>query len=138
MAGSVEIPDAIDKLKESIKPAEPGVYGEVYINEIAAKAVKENKFLFTDVKNKKAEDNFRFPTGSIIVREKIVTKDKPTIESLAVMIKRESSFNPQSNGWQFLYLNPKTLAITKNDQAKCLSCHQRKKETDFVFNSYKP
>lgn len=131
-------PDDIYKLKESIKPAEPGVYGEVYINEIAAKAVEQNKFLFTDVKNKKAGDTFRFPTGSIIVREKIVTKDKPTVQSLAVMIKGESSFNPQSNGWQFFYLDPKTLAITKNDQAMCLSCHDRKKETDFVFNSYKP
>ena len=108
----------------------------MYISEIAAKAVKESKFLFTD--GKKVVDPFRFPTGSIIVREKIVKKDKSTVESLAVMIKRESSFNPQSDGWQFLDLDPKTLAITKDDQVVCLSCHKLKKETDFVFNSYKP
>ena len=108
----------------------------MYINERAAKAVKEGKFLFTQAANKGA--GFRFPTGSIIVREKIVVKDKSTVEALAVMIKRESSFNPQADGWQFLYLDPKTLAITKNDQATCLSCHKEKKESDFVFNSYKP
>ena len=128
----------------SIKPAAPGVYGEVYINEIAAKAAKQYDFQFTEVENKNAPassktsaDAFRFPTGSIIVREKIVAKDE-TVESLAVMIKRESSFNPQSDGWQFLYLDPITLAVTKNDQVTCLSCHKRNKQTDFVFNSYKP
>ncbi len=119
----------------------------MYINEIASKAIKQNEFLFTDVENQKAPlpvgnkivaDTFRFPTGSIIVREKIVARDKLTVESLAVMIKRESSFNPQSDGWQFLYLDPKSLAITKNDQVICLSCHKLKKETDFVFNSYRP
>ena len=136
------------EFKKSIKPAAP-VYSEVYINEIAAKAAKQNRFLFTEpndyleenrltVSNKIAEDAFRFPTGSIIVREKIVAKGKLTVESLAVMIKRESSFNPQSDGWQFLFLDPKTLAITKNDQVICLSCHTLRKETDFVFNSYGP
>lgn len=114
------------------------MYGEVYINERAAKAVKEGKFLFTAAQNNDARDTFRFPTGSIIVREKIVVKDKSTVEALAVMIKRESSFNPQADGWQFLYLDPKTLAVTKNDQATCLSCHKEKKQSDFVFNSYKP
>ena len=109
----------------------------MYINEIAAKAAGQYGFVFTE-SDKTTEADFRFPTGSIIVREKLVGKDKPAVKSLAVMIKRESSFNPQSDGWQFLYLNPKTLAITKNDQKTCLSCHERKKETDFVFNSYKP
>lgn len=114
------------------------MYGEVYINEIAAKAVKEGKFLFTAAENKDAGDSFRFPTGSIIVREKIVVKDKSTVEALAVMIKREGSFNPQANGWQFLNLDATTLAVTKNDQTTCLSCHKEKKQSDFVFNSYKP
>lgn len=72
------------------------------------------------------------------MREKIVVKDKPDVKSLAVMIKRERSFDPQSEGWQFLNLDPKTLAVTKDDQAACLSCHSLKKETDFVFNSYRP
>lgn len=135
---STEIPEDVFKVKESIKPLNPGLYGEVYINERAAKAVKEGKFQFTAAENKDAGDTFRFPTGSIIVREKIVVKDKSTVEALAVMIKRESSFNPQADGWQFLYLDPKTLAVTKNDQATCLSCHKEKKQSDFVFNSYKP
>lgn len=135
---STEIPEDVFKVKESIKPLNPGLYGEVYINERAAKAVKEGKFQFTAAENKVAGDTFRFPTGSIIVREKIVVKDKSTVEALAVMIKRESSFNPQADGWQFLYLDPKTLAVTKNDQATCLSCHKEKKQSDFVFNSYKP
>ena len=126
--------DDIYKFKTSVKPAEPGVYGEVYISEIAAKAVKENKFLFTGGKG--VEGPFRFPTGSIIVREKIANRS--TVESLAVMIKRESSFNPEADGWQFLDLDAKTLAVTKDDQVVCLSCHKLKKETDFVFNSYKP
>jgi hypothetical protein len=114
------------------------VYGEVYINDIAALAAKEHGFRFTDVDKKSDPEEFRFPTGSIIVREKTVGRDKLTVQSLAVMIKRESTFNPQSDGWQFLSLDPKTLAITKNNQANCLSCHQLKKETDFVFNSYRP
>jgi Cytochrome P460 len=72
------------------------------------------------------------------VREKIVGGEKLTVQSLAVMLKRESTFNPQSNGWQFLYLDPKTLAVTNDDQATCISCHSLHKETDFVFNSYRP
>jgi len=126
-----------DKNRQSrkTKPA-ADLYGEVYINEIAAKAAEQSGFVFTE-SDKATDADFRFPTGSIIVREKLVG-DKRTVKSLAVMIKRESSFNPQSDGWQFLYLNPKTLAITKNDQATCLSCHEQKKKTDFVFNSYKP
>ena len=71
------------------------------------------------------------------MREKLVVKDELTVESLAVMIKRESILTPESDGWQFFYLDPKTFAITKNDQATCLSCHKLKKETDFVFNSYR-
>ena len=112
------------------------MYGEVYINEIAAEAAKESKFLFTN--GASAGGNFRFPTGSIIVREKVVVKDKSTVESLAVMIKRESRFNPEADGWLFLDLDPASLVITRNDQVLCLSCHRQKKETDFVFNSYKP
>ncbi|HEX7330773.1 MAG TPA: cytochrome P460 family protein [Pyrinomonadaceae bacterium] len=134
----IDISEDVFKVKESIKPLNPGLYGEVYINERAAQAVKEGKFRFTDAENKDAGDSFRFPTGSIIVREKIVVKDKSTVEALAVMIKRESSFNPQADGWQFLYLDPKTLAVTKNDQATCLSCHKEKKDTNFVFNTYQP
>jgi hypothetical protein len=113
------------------------VYGEVYINEIAAQAAKEHGFRFTGVDEKSDTEEFRFPAGSIIVREKIVGRDRSTVQSLAVMIKRESSFSPQSDGWQFLYLNPKTLAVTRSNQATCLSCHKLKKETDFVFNSYR-
>ena len=139
------------KFRKPIKAAKLEIYGEVYINEIAAKGAEARKFLFTEVENKNdleksqitdsnkmAEGAFRFPTGSIIVREKRVTNEKPDVKSLAVMIKRERSFSPLSDGWQFLYLDPKTLAITKNDQVICLSCHKLKKETDFVFNSYRP
>jgi hypothetical protein len=52
------------------------------------------------VDNKTAEDAFRFPTGSIIVREKIVAKDKSDVKSLAVMIKRERTrvYTPMHGG----------------------------------------
>ena len=50
--------------------------------------------MFTE-SDKPAESDFRFPTGSIIVREKLVGKNKPTVKSLAVMIKRQSSFSPE-------------------------------------------
>ncbi|MEW6731454.1 MAG: cytochrome P460 family protein [Acidobacteriota bacterium] len=124
------------KLQESIKPATQEIYGEVYINEIAATVVN-NGFPFIALTNSSLEkNNLPFPIGSIIVREKLVQKDQPIVESLAIMIKRERSFNPESNGWQFLYLNPNTFAITKNNQTLCLSCHKLKQDNDFIFDYY--
>lgn len=70
--------------------------------------------------------SFGFRRGSIIVREKIAGRDKLTVQSFSGD-ERESTFNPQSNGWQFLYLDPKTLAITNNDQLTCVSCTSCKK-----------
>ena len=47
----------------------------------------------------------RFPTGSIIVREKLTKPVDDTPEMLSVMIKREKGFSPKTNDWEFFILD---------------------------------
>ena len=93
--------------------------GVIYANEVALKAVDSNSRVF--------------PVGSIFVREKTSPTDsKP--ELLAVMIKRESGFNPDGGDWQFLLTDGEKKKVkVRQKSGECLNCHYRQRENDFVF-----
>ena len=75
----------------------------------------------------------RFPEGSIIVREKLAKVGDTEPNLLAVMIKRETGYNPDGGDWQFLLTNGKGTKVRVNQRrGDCLSCHLNAAATDFV------
>ena len=85
-----------------------------------------------------AKEVQRFPEGSIIVKEKIGTRQegkKPVLYT--IMRKREPGYNPGVGDWEFSVVDgngTKLQAIGKLE--KCQSCHVEKTESDFVFRPY--
>ena len=105
--------------QESKKPVDHSQLGVIYANDKALEGIG------LSLKT--------FPVGSIFVREKLSpTTSKP--ELLAVMIKRESGFNPEASDWQFLLTDGNKKKVKLNQKTgECLNCHWQKKESDFVF-----
>ncbi len=96
-------------------------FGFAYANEIA----RESMF---------SKGPSKFPTGSIIVREKLLTPSPSNAEILVVMVKREKGFNPKANDWEFLTVTGDMKKIEKREQeGKCQKCHASEAKNDFVF-----
>lgn len=97
----------------------------VYVNNIGREAML-------------AKEVQRFPEGSIIVKEKIGTRQegkKPVLYT--IMRKREPGYNPGVGDWEFAVVDgngTKLQAIGKLE--KCQSCHVEKTDSDFVFRPY--
>ena len=97
----------------------PVELGPVFANDLAIQAISGKSKLF--------------PVGSVLVREKLAKKGDTLPQLLAVMIKRESGFNPAGGDWQFLVTNgSKTKVKLKQKSGECLACHYSAKDTDFV------
>ncbi|HEX6182494.1 MAG TPA: cytochrome P460 family protein, partial [Pyrinomonadaceae bacterium] len=78
--------------------------------------------------------DLKFPTGSIIVREKLSKPDDATPQLLAVMVKRAAGFNPKGGDWEFLTVDGALTKVTERQkQGSCLDCHASQRERDFVF-----
>jgi len=76
---------------------------------------------------------FVFPTGSIIVRERLLTPSSNP-DQLVVMIKHERNFNRQADGWEFLTVSgDMTKVIRREKEGNCLKCHASASNNDFVF-----
>jgi len=97
-------------------------FGVVYANDIA----------FADMN---ATPRVSFRPGAIIVREKLSKPDSTTPQLLAVMIKRETGFNPPANDWEFLVVTGDGTKIRKRvKKGACFGCHQSQK--DLVYGDY--
>jgi hypothetical protein len=80
-----------------------------------------------------------FPTGSMIVKEKLSTGKSQTPELLTAMIKREKGYNPQSGDWEYLILDGAASHIVRRGKlADCASCHLAYEKTDYVSRIYLP
>jgi hypothetical protein len=80
------------------------------------------------------KDPGRFPAGSILVREKLLTPTATSPTVLVVMIKREKGFNPKANDWEFLTVSGDLKKIEKREkEGKCQACHASEAKNDFVF-----
>jgi hypothetical protein len=98
----------------------------VYVNEIGRKSMMEEKLP-------------HFPQGSIIVKEKLTTKDSTSPELLTVMFKREPGFNPQSGDWEYMALDGAGKQVQARGRIEhCQGCHMMVDTTDFVYRSYLP
>jgi hypothetical protein len=81
------------------------------------------------------KDPSRFPAGSILVREKLLTPTATSPTVLVVMIKREKGFNPKANDWDFLTVSGDLKKIEKREkEGKCQACHASEAKNDFVFH----
>lgn len=71
-----------------------------------------------------------FPTGSVIVKEKLPSRDSKVAESLGVMMKTE-------NGWEFAYQDAERKVFRgKHELDNCYTCHSKIEQSDQVFRTY--
>ncbi len=97
-------------------------FGVVYANDIA----------FADMMKKPP---LEFRPGAIIVRAKLARENSEKPDLLAVMIKRNSGFNPTAHDWEFLVVNGEATKVRKRDyKGECLECHRS--QHDFVYGDY--
>jgi hypothetical protein len=111
------------------KPREDHTTGEsfarVYANEQARPAM--------------VKGNTSFPSGSIIVREKLLRADATEPALVTAMIKRERGFSTATNDWEFFVIDRGLTRIKDRDTVgNCASCHASAKATDWVFKTYIP
>lgn len=98
----------------------------VYVNEIGTHAMMQEK-------------TPRFPQGSIIVKEKLPSKDSSSPELLTVMIKREAGYNPKNGDWEYMALDGAGKEVQARGKLEsCQSCHMMVKHTDYVSRNYLP
>ena len=80
-----------------------------------------------------------FPQGSMIVKEKLSSKESQEPELLTAMLKREKGYNPDSGDWEYLVLNGSASKIVERGRlSSCSSCHAAYSGTDFVTRLYLP
>ncbi len=94
---------------------------QVYVNEPGAKAMKELK---------------TFPEGSIIAKKKLAQSDSKEPELYTVMRKLKKGANPKTGDWEYLVFDKSKARQTPLDDKKCMSCHVKIKDRDYVFGSY--
>jgi hypothetical protein len=107
--------------KEGAHASESGAFNVVYFNETARAAMSSQR-------------PAKFPTGSIIVSEKLSKPDGPPPELLAVMVKRAAGFNAASGDWEFLVVSGALTEVRERQKkGSCIKCHSSQAERDFVF-----
>ena len=98
----------------------------VYVNEIGKDAMMQEK-------------HPRFPQGSVIVKEKLPSKDSSSPELLTAMIKREAGYNPENGDWEYMALDGMGKEVQARGRVEsCQFCHMMVKDTDYVSRNYLP
>lgn len=96
-------------------------YGVVYANDLAARVMQ-------------APGPWKFPAGSVIVREKLTSPDASNPELLAAMIKHPRGFNPAGGDWEFfIFDGALTRVRERQKKGSCAECHASQRGADFVF-----
>lgn len=98
----------------------------VYVNDIGRHAMMQEKVP-------------RFPQGSVIVKEKLPSKENSAPELLTVMVKREPGYNPQNGDWEYLALDGSGKWVQARGRLEsCQACHMMVKDRDYVSRNYLP
>ena len=80
----------------------------------------------------------RFPRGSIIVKEKLASRNIRTAELLTVMVKRQRGFDPSGGDWEYGVLDGRAVKTLELGRlAHCKSCHSAQRRSDYVFRNYR-
>ena len=98
----------------------------VYVNDIGRHAMMEEKVP-------------RFPQGSVIVKEKLPSRDSSEPELLTVMTKREPGYNRQNGDWEYIALDGSGKSVQARGRLEsCQACHMMVQATDYVSRNYLP
>jgi Cytochrome P460 len=117
------IPPSEDKPQKS--PHEKGsqTFARVFANELAQAEIYK--------------DAPKFPTGAIIVREKLLNAEDTKPELVTVMVKREKGFSAKTGDWEYLVIEGSLDKIKQRETvSSCSKCHANAEQTDFVFKTY--
>jgi hypothetical protein len=110
----------------ALGPAHAGKEGfrEVYINK-TGKAVSMGKA------------DYPYPVGTIIVKETYKGDGgmKGMLDSLTIMIKRSSGYDPANNNWEYMMVTPDDEIMAQGKLDGCIGCHSQVSGDDFVFNN---
>src|SRR5215213_2967466 len=120
---NAEIPEKAEKTPSN--PHEKGIktFARYFANELAEPEIYK--------------DAPKFPTGAIIVREKLLNADAANPELVTVMIKREKGFSRKTGDWEYLVVEGGLNKIkSREKQGSCSKCHAAAANTDFVFKTY--
>jgi hypothetical protein len=103
-------------------------YIRVYVNETGRNAMFQ-------------EFDPKFPTGSVIVKEKLPDENSEVPEFYTIMVKRENGFDPVNGDWQYLTMDKSRSKIEESriadNQLSCQSCHMSYKDrSDYVSREY--
>jgi hypothetical protein len=99
-------------------------YFTVYINEVGREAMLTQKVP-------------AFPEGTIIVKEKLPTKESQTPELLTVMFKRNKGFNTASGDWEYAVMDGSGKSVEGRGKLEnCQACHVANQGTDYIFRTY--
>ena len=110
------------------RPANPhqNKFISVYVNDVGRGAMM-------------TELNPKFPQGSLIVKEKLSSRESQAPELLTVMLKREPGYDPRRGDWEYMMLDGSASKIVERGRlTSCSSCHVAYSATDFVTRRYLP
>ena len=83
------------------------------------------------------KDAPKFPTGAIIVREKLLNAEDTKPELVTVMVKREKGFSAKTGDWEYLVIDGAMERVKQRETVgSCSKCHAQAAPTDFVFKTY--
>ena len=98
----------------------------VYVNDVGRTAMLEQKLPL-------------FPEGSVIVKEKLTTRESRSPELLTVMRKREPGYDPEKGNWEYMVFDGAGQSLQASGKLeKCQACHLHEKATDYVSRIYLP
>ena len=120
---NAELPEKEEKTPAN--PHEKGVqtFARYFANELAQTEIYK--------------DAPKFPTGAIIVREKLLNAEDANPELVTVMVKREKGFSRKTGDWEYLVVEGGLNKIKSRErQGSCSKCHAGAEQTDFVFKTY--
>ncbi len=81
----------------------------------------------------------RFPTGSIIVKEKFPDLQSHKLEMLTVMVKREPGYDSTRGDWEYLVVDGDLAEIKARGAIQsCQGCHIEQASNDYIFRTYLP
>jgi Cytochrome P460 len=125
---AVPAPADPNRNKFRYKPANPhqNKFLSVYVNETGREAMMTRL-------------SPEFPQGSLIVKEKLGSKESHAPELLTAMLKREKGYNPESGDWEYMLLDGAASKIVERGRlSSCSVCHAAYSSTDYVTRKYLP
>jgi hypothetical protein len=98
----------------------------VYVNDIGKHAMMKEKMP-------------HYPEGSVIVKEKLPSKESSAPELLTVMMKRAPGYNPENGDWEYMVFDGSGKSVqARGKLEKCQACHMMAKDRDYVSRNYLP